>query len=184
MEIWDVVTLVLGSNIVIVLSTYFTAKYQLIQSNKRFEKEQQIAIEKEQKQRRREVRSEPLLKLRGALSQMTTRLHKLVTDTQFSHNQSDISENIENKESHKALDDYKDYMTSVDFLPTLYLQYDKELINLLDHIESSYLLLFEYALDYRNLRPELQHDFREMSLKIKNEIAEVQELINKRLEEL
>jgi hypothetical protein len=184
MEIWDVVTLVLGSNAVIALSSFFLTKYQISQSYKRFEKELQIANEKEQRQRRREVRSEPLLKLRETLALMATKLQILVTNTQLSSNQSPTTEEAEKKKSQQALDNWRDYVTSGDFLPTLNLQYDTEITHLIEPIENGYLLLFEYALDWKNLREGEQKAFRDISLNTNKMIPEVQELINKRLEEL
>ena len=133
---------------------------------------------------RRKVRSEPLLKLRDSLALMATRLHILVTNTQLPRGQSDITQEVENKKSQRALDDWRDYMTSGDFLLTLNLQYDTELIKLVKDIESSYMVLFEYALDYKNLKPNGLKDFREISRSIENKVPEVQEVIYKRLQEL
>jgi hypothetical protein len=129
---------------------------------------------------RRKVRGEPLLKLRDELANMATKLHILVTNTQMPSNQSIITE----KEQQRALEDYRDYMTSGEFLPTLYLQYDEELNKQVDEIESAYLLLFEYALNYKNLKSEGLKTFRETSQSVRNKITTAQELINKRLEEL
>ena len=46
------------------------------------------------------------------------------------------------------------------------------------------MLLFEYALDYKDLKPDELKTFREISRNTKNKIPEVQEAINKILEEL
>ena len=183
METWAIVTLVLGSSAVSALLTFFITRMQVSHSDKRLEKELERAREADERQWRRKVRGEPLLKLRDALAVMATRLHILVTNTQLPRNQSDIEE-VENKESQRALEDWRDYMTRGEFLPTLYSQYDTELIHLVEPIENGYLLLFEYALNWKNLIEGERKSFREISLNTKNEIPEVQELINKRLEEL
>ena len=128
----------------------------------------------------REVRSEPLLKLRCELAKMATKLHTLVTNTQLPRNQAVVTE----KEQQRALEDWRDYMTSGEFLPTLYLQYDEDLSKQVEEIERTYMLLFEYALDYQNLKSDELRSFREISQSIKDKILKVQELINKRLEEL
>jgi len=129
---------------------------------------------------KRKVRSKPLLKLRDELARMATKLHTLVTNTQLPHNQSVITE----KEQQRALEDWRDYVTSGEFLPTLYLQYDKDLKKRVEEIEGDYMLLFEYALNYRSLKSNELRTFREISQSIKSKILEVQELINKRLEKL
>jgi len=184
METWAIVALVLGSNIIIALSTFFVTKMQVRHSDKRFEKELEKAREVDYRERRREVRGEPLLKLRDALAIMATKLNMLVIVTQMQHNQSDITEEGENKELQWVVDDWKNYGTSGDFLQTLNLQYDAELLKLVEEIQGDYLLLFEYALDYKHLRAEELKEFRELFQKIKTSIPEVQSLINKRLEEL
>jgi len=180
METWAIVTLVLGTSAISALLTFFITKMQVRHSDTRLEKELERDRDADYHQRRWEVRGKPLLKLRDALAIMTTRLHTLVTNTQLPPNQSLITE----KEQQRALEDWRDYMTSGEFLLTLYLQYDEELKKRVEEIEGDYLLLFEYALDYKNLKTEELKAFREISRNIKNKIPEVQELINKRLEEL
>ena len=57
---------------------------------------------------RRNIRSVPLLKFRDELANIATKLHILVTNTQLSPSQSGITEN----EQHRALEDWRNYMTS------------------------------------------------------------------------
>jgi hypothetical protein len=180
METWAILVLVIGLNIITVLSSYFLTKMQVSHSDKRLEKELERAREEDRRRRRWEIRSEPLLKFRDELANIATKLHTLIINTQFTRNQSGITE----EEQQKALEDWRDYMTSGVFLPTLYLQFDKELINRFEQIENTYLLLFEYALDYKKLKGEELKSFREISQKVKDLITEVQEIINKKLEEL
>ena len=129
---------------------------------------------------RRKVRSEPLFSLRDELAKMATKLHALVKNTQLTSNQSAITEN----EQQQALDGWRDYITSGVFLPILYKQFDKELMSLVENIESEYMLLFEYALEYKNLKIDELRSFREISQSVKNKIIQVQEHINKKLLEL
>jgi len=178
MEIWDVVALVLGSNFFIAITTFLATRMQVSHSDKRFEKEYEKSIIIYQRERRREVRSEPLLKLRAELALMATKLQKLIINTR---NQSGM---VNEKETQQVFEDWNNYMTSGEFLPTLYLQYDEELKKQFEGIEGDYLLLFEYALQYKNLKREELSTFREISQSIKSKIVDAQELINKRLEEL
>ncbi len=142
MEPW--ITVVVA--VVVALSTLGAASIQSWFSNKRFVIELGRAIGVDIRKRKWEVRSESLLKLRAELALMATKLHTLVTNTQLPRNQLVITE-----KEQQALEDWRDYMTSGEFLPTLYLQYDEELKKRVKGIEGNYLLLFEYALDYKNL---------------------------------
>ncbi len=179
METWAIVTLVLGASAISALLTFFITKMQVRHSDRRFERELERAREADSRQRRWIVRSEPLLKLRDGLALMATKLQTLVTNTQLPHNQSVITE-----KEQRALEDWRDYVTSGELLPTLYLQYDEELKKRVEAIEDDYMLLFEYALNYRSLKSDDLSEFRKISQNIKNKILEVQELINKRLEKL
>ena len=160
--------------------SYWGIKKQVEHSDKRFEKELERQREIDSQQWQRTIRSKPLLKLREELANIATKLHTLVKSTQFTRSQSGITD----EERQKALEDWRDYMTSGVFLPTLYLQFDKELINRFEQIENTYMLLFEYALDYKNLKGEELKSFRKISQNVKDIITEVQELINKKLGEL
>ncbi len=143
---------------------------------------QQREIDSRQWQRK--VRSEPLLTLRAELSNMATRLNTLVTVAQTHQSHSEITKEGENKELQQAIDNWNTYVVSGNFPQTLYLQYDAELLKLVDEIKNIYLLRFEYALDYKQLRANELKEFRELLQKIQTRIPEVQEVINKRLEGL
>jgi len=142
------------------------------------------AREADERRRRWEVRSKPLLKLRHELAQMATKLKTLVIDTRGQHYRSNITEEEKNKELERAVEDLEVDLANEDFLQTLNLQYDAELLQMVDNIISSYCLLFEYARDYKSLGLDLLKEFNGLSQEIEKKIPEVQELINKRLEEL
>jgi len=184
MEIWDVVALVLGSNIIMAVVTFFATKLQVKHSDKRLEKELERQREVDARTWRRDVRSKPLLKLRYELARMATKMKMLVIDTRGQHYRSNITEDEKNKELEQAVEKLKVYLTNGDFLQTLNLQYDAELLHSMDEIESKYRLLFEYALNYERLRFDLRTEFNKLSQEIETKIPEVQELINKKLEEL
>ncbi len=80
--------------------------------------------------------------------------------------------------------DLKVYLANGNFLQTLNLQYDAELLQMVDNIISSYSLLFEYALHYKSLKLDLLKEFNKLSQEIETKIPEIQELINKRPEQL
>jgi len=68
METWVIVTLVLGASAISSLLTFFITKMQVSHSDKRLEKQLESAREADYRQRKREVRGEPLLKLRVELA--------------------------------------------------------------------------------------------------------------------
>lgn len=184
METWAIVTLVIGTSAISALLTFFITKMQVSHSDKRLKMELERAREADERRRRWEVRNEPLLKLRHELACMAFKLKKLVIDTRGQHYRSNVTDGEINKELERAVEDLKVYLANGDFMQALYLQYDAELLQIMDNIISSYSLLFEYALDYKRLRFDLQKEFNRLSQEIEKKIPEVQELINKRLEEL
>ena len=184
MEIWDVVALVLGSNFIMAIVTFFATKIQVKHSDKRLEKELERQREVDARTWRRDVRSKPLLKLRYELARMVSKLKPLVIDTRGQHYRSGITEDEKNKELERAAKDLELYLVNGNLLRTLNIQYDAELLKLVDQIESKYHLLFVYALHYQTLSHDLQKEFNKNSQEIDKMIHEVQELINKKLEEL
>ena len=64
METWAIVTLVLGTSTVSALLTFFITKMQVRHSDTRLEKELERAREADYRQRRQEVKSEPLVTLK------------------------------------------------------------------------------------------------------------------------
>jgi len=184
METWAIVALVLGSNIIIALSTFFATKMQVSHSDKRFEREFEKEIVTYQRERRREVRSEPLLKLRTELASMACKYENLVDTARRLRTRSDITDEEAVKLAEEAVNEGTTYKANGNLQQILNIQYDTELITLVNNIRNDYLLLCEYARDYKSLRKELLREFREISLEIETSIPKIQELINKRLEEL
>ncbi len=155
------------------LFTYLGMKKQL---------EQQCELDS--RQWRRKVRSEPLFELRDRLAVMATKLKVLVLDTRGQHYRSNITEEGKNKELEWAVEDLKVYLEDGDFLKALNLQYDAELLHMMDNLTSSYNLLFTYAMHYESPTLDLREEFNRLSQEIETKIPEIQELINERLEGL
>ena len=156
MEAWVTVAVAL----IVALSTLGATFLQNRHSTKRFEKELERAREADYRERKREVRGEPLIRLRDELARMAAKQNKVASDA-FG----DSAEQLE-----KAINDWNNYLASGNLLQTLFLQYDVELFNKVNEIQKKYIAY------YKNTeRP---------SEKIWPKVIEVQELINKRLEEL
>ncbi len=172
--------------IIVALSTLGATFLQNRHSSKRFEKELERAKETDYRQRRWKVRSEPLLKLRAELALMAAKEDKLVA-TITERIRLDVTVAEADKASQETLDDLKFYLASGDFRQTLFMQDDAELVNkaeeiLRDYDESYADLYFECNMGDLGAK-ELEKS-RKVLERNQTRIIEVQELINKRLEEL
>ena len=136
------------------------------------------------RQWRRNVRSEPLLKLRTELANMACKYEKLVDAAKKLSRSPDITHEEEENNLAEVIDEDTIYMASGNLQQILNIQYDAEIITQVNNIRNTYLLLMEYALKYHSLGQNELKVFRDTSLTIETRIPEIQELINKRLEEL
>ena len=184
METWAIVTLVLGASAISALLTFFITKMQVRHSDRRFEKELERTREEAKQKRRWEVRSEPLLKLRDELASMACKYEKLVDAAKKLSRSPNITHEEEEKILAEVIEEDTIYMASGNLQQILNIQYDTEIITQVNSIRNTYLLLMEYALKYHSLRENQLKVFRDTSLTIETRIPEIQDLINKRLEEL
>ncbi len=155
------------------LFTYLGMKKQL---------EQQREIDS--RQWRREVRGKPLLKLRDELAIMATKLEKLAKQGKaFVPIQ---TAEQEEEALDKAVKDWKNYVAEDYLEKVLYSQSDAKIVNLVRDIRNEYLNTYDVVItDGKGLSAvEFGKYARAAEEKIRPKVAEVQELINKRLEDL
>ena len=185
METWAIVTLVLGTSAVSSLLTFFITKMQVRHSDRRFERELERAREADYHQRRWEVRGEPLLKLRIELARMANKQDNLVAAASRQHTRigGGTGEEAE-RELQDAADDWNAYLASGDFAQTLLIQYDTDPVNQVEEIRKDYQKSYFYHLYYQQMDEEKLLEAMKVFEKNRTKIVEVQELINKRLEEL
>lgn len=182
MEAWAIVTLVLGSNAIMGLVNWFVTKMQIKNSMEELEKRLKAQEKADKRERRREVRSQPLLKLRGELARMAGKGNKVASMV-------DLSSKEAPEEFRMALEDWSNYMASGEFEQVLFMQYDFELVCKADNIRLCY--------DIARIQLEVYWDLsdgdekRGYHDKVKEAIADnevnvskVQSEINKLLEEL
>ena len=174
METWAILVLVIGLNIITVLSSYFLTKMQVRHSDARLEKQLQSARETDSRQRKREVRGEPLLKLRAELAIMATKRDRLLASRDRAQASArkqhiDMTEEGAKRELQEAENDWNTYRSSENLPQILFLQYDTELRNKVEEI-----------------RRDSWFDIhaREVRERNKARVIEVQSLITKLLEEL
>ncbi len=155
------------------LFTYLGMKKQL---------EQQREIDS--RQWRRNVRSEPLRKLSAELALMATKLEKLAKRGKaFVPIQ---TAEQEEEALDKAVKDWKNYVEGDYLEKALYSQFDLEIINRVRKIRNEYLDIYSTTVTFKEglSQTEFGKAARAAEEKIRPKVAEVQELINKRLEEL
>jgi len=151
METWAIVTLVLGTSAISALLTFFITKMQVRHSDRRFERELERARGADYRQRRREVRSEPLLKLRTELAHMANKQDKLVAAAGRQHTRIGGTEEEVSNELQEALDDWNAYVKSGDFAQTLLIQYDTDLVARAEEIRRDYQKSYFYHLYYQRM---------------------------------
>ncbi len=155
------------------LFTYLGMKKQLEQQR-----------ELDSRQWRRKVRSEPLLKLRKELATMATKLEKLAkrgkTFTPIK------TKEQEDEALKQAQNDWETYVSEDHLEIVLYSQFDAEILNRVREIRNIYLNTYDEVVTYgKELSfTEFGKAARAAEETIRPKVREVQELINRKLEEL
>ncbi len=183
METWAIVTLVLGTSAVSALLTFFITKMQVSHSDRRFEKEHERAVVMYQRERRREFRGEPLLKLKTELARMASKLDKLVKAAYHSHG---MAAEQAKEEFERAKNDWGNYLASDDLSQVLFILDDQEIIDLVKKTRDEYLNSYEELTFHREelTARETGEYARAPEEKIRSEVINIQALINRKLEEL
>ncbi len=184
METWAIVTLVLGTSAVSALLTFFITKMQVSHSDKRLEKQLESAREADYRQRKREVRSAPLLKVRDELARMATMQNRVVNASNRLNTGDGDAKEKATKELQDAMKDWNAYLSRGDLVQTLFIQYDPELFNKVFEIQESYIASYNDLMRYKELKRAEQEKAIKSSGKVWQKVVGVQELINKCLEEL
>lgn len=136
------------------------------------------------RQWRRNVRSEPLLKLRAELANMATKLEKLAKRGKtFSPIKTQEQEEEVLKQ---AVNDWNNYLERGSLEKVLYSQFDAEIVNRVRDIRNDYLNTYSDVVTFKEQLSAVEFGkaARAAEEKIRPMVGEVQELINKRLEEL
>ena len=186
METWAAVVIVLGTNLMTNLLTWFLTNRQLKHSNKQLQMQLKSQREAEQHKRKWEVRSQPLLELRTELARMTQKLEDLVNWAGqvvegVTPNQDKITEVLE-----AAVKDFTTYLTSGKFYQAVHMQYDNELKN------EAHKIFLDYQSAYRGVIASWQggdasekiREANDLLAKNGEKVTTVQSRINGLLEQL
>jgi len=194
MEDWATVDLVLGSNGIMGAVDWLVTKRQIKHSEDQFEKQMQAKREVDKHNRRWEVRSEPLMKLRDELACMAEKFEGLVDfATQVIEGVSIKKEKIIKKREEgviehleKAAKEWEEYFYNGKFHQALHMQYDYSLKF------EAHEIFFDYQSAYTGLYPFLSSrkadekvgEAKDVIRKNNVRISEVQSKIDELLEEL
>jgi hypothetical protein len=184
METWAVITLVLGSNAIMGVVNWLMMKRQLKHSDNQLDKRMQAQRDADKRERRWEVRNEPLKKLSNELARMASKAVEVASlATPAVYESKDRTEKFK-----QALDDWNTYMSSGEFQQILFRQYDISLVDEVDAIRQDYeLARYRFSRGYGDTQADIDKKSKEAVETIVGcefKIAEVQSKICALLEEL
>jgi len=133
---------------------------------------------------KREVRGEPLLKLRAELARMATKQEALVGAAHKLHTRFGITEEQAKEQLKEAVDGFNTYLASGSFQQTLFMQDDKGLLDKVDEIISDYRGSYIDAIYYKDMKATELGEAMRVFERNKTRIMETQSMINKQLEKL
>ena len=146
MEAWATVVIVLVSNAIIGAVSVLTTRKQLKHSAEQFKMQQEAKKEEEKRERTKEIRDEPLRKLRDELTRMAENAGSAVhLVTKFTREETPHGEKVR-KDLDEAVEKWEEYTKSGAFLQTLHLQYDHDIR------EEAHKIMYDYHLAYRGVR--------------------------------
>jgi len=186
MEAWAIVVIILGTNIVTGLITLYVTRSQLIHSEKQLDKQLQSQKEVDSRERRREIRGQPLLQLRVELGRMASKQERLVVSAHQLHGRTSLGDEEARSELQEAANDWNTYMASGEWQQTLFTQYDIKLVELVRQILKEYGTSYTYAMLFVTGAISGGEVAKAMQVFDRNRarIAKVQSQINDRLEKL
>ena len=174
MEDWATVVISLGGAVIVALSAWFGNRQSIKAADKRFESEH-----------RRNIRDEPLRRFRNELAVMSANLDRVIKFTHMQHFQAGVSEEYAAKTLSEALDDWAAYFRSWDFERALLMIDDEEVLNKAKEIRTKYSEIYHLVaqayLNSDSTKSELAMEHGET---LKQGVAQLQGLINKKLEQL
>ncbi len=115
---------------------------------------------------------------------MATKLDRLATSAHKLHTRFGPTEEEVKKELQQNVEDVNTYIASGNFNQTLFIQYDKELRDAVENIIKEYRKSYFQAINYKDLKAKELSQAMDVFKENADKILEVQELINKKLEEL
>ena len=186
METWAIVTIVLGTNAITNLLTWFLTNTQLTHSDRRLKRQLEAQSEAEQHNRRWEVRSQPLLRLREELARMAEKLEGMadlaiqVIDGVSTRPDKTL------KDLEKAVRGWEAYFDGGSFYQAVHMQYDHRLKAEAYRISLDYQSAYSGVMAYwrGGNATERLREARDIVQRNARRISRLQSRINEQLEEL
>ena len=184
MEPWAIVTLVLGTNAIVSAFSYYITRIQVNSANKRFEKQLERDAQLYKRERRREVRSEPLFKLRAELARMSNKQETVISTLDLQHTRFGMTEEEAREHLEEDTKDWNEYVRTGTWQQAVFALDDKELIEKAVDLSNAYSQSYLDAKIWLELKAEEIQQARQAREKNRERLAEIQSLISERLEEL
>lgn len=183
---WATVALVLGSNAIMGGVNWLVTRMQVKHSEQELEKELQAQGEAYKRDRKWEVKSEALMKLREELAWMAERFEGMIDVATQIVEQGSINREQRLKNLGKAVKEWDDYYYSGVFYHAVHMQYDYSLKY------DAYKISLDYGSAYVNLAQFLDggeagetiNEAKDVIGRNSARICEIQSKINKMLEQL
>lgn len=153
--------------------------------NRRRREQLQKEREVDARERHRRVRDEPLLKLRVELARMATKNERLINYTQMLHTAIPAPPREElNRWIEQAREDLNDYIDKGELGHVLFTIDDEKIVDRVANLQRDYRMAFYRNTMFEKLPFEEQTQAINQSIKLAEQVREIQALINERLEKL
>jgi hypothetical protein len=171
--------------IITAIGMFAIALIERIFDNRRFSQQIQREREREAHERHRRLKDEPLLNLRKELAHMATKNERLVNLTRMLHTAipAPPKEELE-KWIAQARQDFNDYIESGEFGQVLFTVADKEIVEKVKKLQRDYQWAYNRNIMFSELPLGEKTKTLTQGEELAEQVREVQELINQRLEEL
>jgi len=154
-------------------------------SEARFDKELGAQKEREERQRRIEVRSEPLLKFRAELARMGVKFEAMLrTAAVRSDAESGLMTELATQKLREAQQAYDDYLTSGDLEYALLMLDDKEITERADDIHNLFVEAYLKIIRVRGGGKQAEDEMFTLARQAIAKIQELQSLVNEKLDGL
>ena len=181
---WTTIALVLGSNLIVAGVSFWATQRQVKAADENLSRQLQMQREVYERDRKREVRSDPLLRLRAELARMATKQERAIGALHLQHTRFGCSEEQAKDILKEAANDWNDYVSSGDWERALFTVDDKETVDAAIALKSHYAETQVNAECWLELSADEKKKTRQAQEDCRTEIVQVQSLITRRLEGL
>jgi hypothetical protein len=171
--------------IITAIGMFAIALIERIFDGRKFSQQMRRERDKESRERHRRLKDAPLLNLRKELARMATKNDRLVGITTMLHTAipAPPKEELE-KWIAKAQQDFNDYIESGEFGEVLFIVEDKEIIERVKKLQNGYRMAYYRNTMFKDFPIDEKTKTLTQNEELAEQVREIQELINQRLEGL